>query len=152
MSRSSLPGRPRRLRLRVLDRARLIFLALPTTGRAAPNAGPDSCARSDHFDRHLVPAILNTRPKSPDTQTRLQREIAATDHAIDQLVYQLYNLTPEEIALVEQATAPAKPAIVPDPDDVSPVRALPPPEAYARAEADAAHYFFAREPPTKRPE
>jgi hypothetical protein len=45
--------------------------------------------------------------KSPDTHTRLQREIAATDRAIDQLVYQLYELTPEEIALVEAATAPA---------------------------------------------
>lgn len=45
--------------------------------------------------------------KSPDAQTRLQREIKATDAAIDQLVYQLYELTPEEIALVEAATAPA---------------------------------------------
>jgi len=44
--------------------------------------------------------------KSPDTQTRLQRDIAATDRAIDQLVYQLYDLTPEEIALVESATDP----------------------------------------------
>lgn len=44
--------------------------------------------------------------KSADAQTRLQREIKATDTAIDQLVYQLYDLTPEEIALVEAATAP----------------------------------------------
>ncbi|MEZ5413898.1 MAG: TaqI-like C-terminal specificity domain-containing protein [Opitutaceae bacterium] len=46
--------------------------------------------------------------KSPDAQTRLQRDIAATDRAIDQLVYQLYGLTSEEIALVEAATTPAK--------------------------------------------
>jgi len=36
----------------------------------------------------------------------LTSDIAATDRAIDQLVYQLYGLTPEEIALVEAATAP----------------------------------------------
>ena len=44
--------------------------------------------------------------KSPDAQTRLQRDIKATDAAIDRLVYELYDLTPEEIALVEAATAP----------------------------------------------
>lgn len=43
--------------------------------------------------------------KSPDSQTHLQRDIAATNRALDQLVYQLYGLTPEEIALVESATA-----------------------------------------------
>ena len=31
----------------------------------------------------------------------LQREIAATDRMIDQLVYQLYDLTDEEIKIVE---------------------------------------------------
>lgn len=46
--------------------------------------------------------------KSPDAQTRLERDIAATDRAIDQLVYQLYDLTAAEIALVEAATAPVK--------------------------------------------
>jgi hypothetical protein len=39
----------------------------------------------------------------PDEQTRLQREITATDRRIDTLVYQLYGLTEAEIALVEQA-------------------------------------------------
>ncbi|MBC7924655.1 MAG: hypothetical protein H7039_03275, partial [Bryobacteraceae bacterium] len=47
-----------------------------------------------------------TGAKSPEAQTHLQRDIAATDRAIDQLVYQLYGLTAEEIALVEAATAP----------------------------------------------
>ena len=46
--------------------------------------------------------------KAPDAQTHLSRDIAATDRAIDQLVYQLYDLTPEEIALVEQATVLGK--------------------------------------------
>lgn len=36
----------------------------------------------------------------------LQRDIAATDRAIDTIVYQLYGLTAEEITLIEQATAP----------------------------------------------
>lgn len=45
--------------------------------------------------------------QSPNEQDHLRRDIAATDRAIDQLVYQLYGLTPEEIALVESATAPA---------------------------------------------
>ena len=44
--------------------------------------------------------------KSPDAQTHLARDIAATDRAIDALVYQLYGLSAEEIALVEQANAP----------------------------------------------
>ncbi len=37
----------------------------------------------------------------PDERTRLEREIAATDKQIDRLVYELYDLTPEEIAIVE---------------------------------------------------
>jgi hypothetical protein len=44
--------------------------------------------------------------QSPNEQDHLRRDIAATDRAIDQLVYQLYGLNPEEIALVESATAP----------------------------------------------
>lgn len=47
-----------------------------------------------------------TVTKSPDVQERLQRDIAATDRAIEQLVYQLYGLTDEEIRLIETATAP----------------------------------------------
>ena len=41
--------------------------------------------------------------KTPQDATLLQRQIAATDKQIDQLVYQLYGLTDEEIALVEGA-------------------------------------------------
>jgi len=36
-------------------------------------------------------------------KTILQRQITATDNQIDQIIYQLYNLTPEEIAIVEGA-------------------------------------------------
>ncbi len=35
---------------------------------------------------------------------RYQRQIDATDRRIDQLVYELYGLTDEEIAIVEEAT------------------------------------------------
>ncbi len=40
----------------------------------------------------------------PDDKERLRRQIAATDQQIDQLVYELYGLTPEEIKIVEEAT------------------------------------------------
>lgn len=46
---------------------------------------------------------LNTA-KTPQDTTMLQRQITATDNQIDQLAYQLYGLTEEEIALVEGAS------------------------------------------------
>jgi len=39
--------------------------------------------------------------KNPEERTRIERQIAATDDRIDKLVYELYNLTPEEIKIVE---------------------------------------------------
>lgn len=39
--------------------------------------------------------------KTPDEKTKLDRQIAATDRQIDQLVYELYALTAEEIKIVE---------------------------------------------------
>ncbi len=57
----------------------------------------------------LVQTMLNLHKslaaaKTPHQQTALQRQIAATDSQIDALVYDLYALSPAEIALVEQAT------------------------------------------------
>ncbi len=43
-----------------------------------------------------------TRAKTPDDNTRLQRQIDATDHQIDRLVYELYGLAEKEIQIVEQ--------------------------------------------------
>jgi hypothetical protein len=43
--------------------------------------------------------------KTPRTRKRLEREIRDTDAAIDALVYELYDLTAEEIAIVEEAAA-----------------------------------------------
>jgi len=40
-------------------------------------------------------------PQTPQEADRLQREIAATDAAIDKLVYELYGLTEEELRIVE---------------------------------------------------
>ena len=54
----------------------------------------------------LVDRILNGNAKlpsakTPDEKVRLEREIKATDGEIDRLVYELYGLTAEEIAIVE---------------------------------------------------
>jgi len=43
--------------------------------------------------------------RTPHEQTTLKRQIAATDGKIDQLTYELYNLTDEEIAIIEQSTS-----------------------------------------------
>jgi hypothetical protein len=56
----------------------------------------------------LVEKILDlhrqrTQSKTPHEHTALDRQIAATDRQIDRLVYDLYGLTEEEIALVEGA-------------------------------------------------
>ncbi len=40
----------------------------------------------------------------PHAKKMLQRQIAATDAQIDKLVYELYNLTEEEIKIVEEAS------------------------------------------------
>ncbi len=49
----------------------------------------------------LVPKLRAA--KSETERATLQNAVAATDRAIDALVYELYGLTPEEIALVEGA-------------------------------------------------
>ncbi|MHC4394117.1 MAG: Eco57I restriction-modification methylase domain-containing protein [Planctomycetota bacterium] len=44
------------------------------------------------------------KAKVPADKTRIQRQITTTDKQIDKLVYQLYNLTPDEIKIIEQST------------------------------------------------
>ena len=39
--------------------------------------------------------------RNPETLRRLEADIAVTDRQIDRLVYELYSLTPSEIAIVE---------------------------------------------------
>jgi hypothetical protein len=43
--------------------------------------------------------------KNPNDKIQLEREIEATDRQINQLVYELYGLTEEEITVVEGTTA-----------------------------------------------
>jgi hypothetical protein len=53
----------------------------------------------EHREEH---AISYPREHRPDhEETALQRQIAATDKQIDQLVYDLYGLTEGEIRVVE---------------------------------------------------
>ncbi len=42
--------------------------------------------------------------KTGHDKTVIQRQIDATDRQIDRLVYELYDLTDEEIGIVEEAT------------------------------------------------
>jgi Xaa-Pro aminopeptidase len=49
----------------------------------------------------LVPKLRAA--KSEAERATLQNAVTATDRQIDALVYELYGLTPEEIALVEGA-------------------------------------------------
>ena len=105
---------------------------------------PRRSARSRAF-----PTVSLAAARSPEAQTHLEREIAATDRAIDQLVYQLYGLTAEEIALVEAATAPPA-AKAGSPDSDEPIASAPKPVVYTeQAEAQAAHMYFAKEDPPK---
>ena len=46
-------------------------------------------------------ALHTQRQRTPHEQETVQREIEATDRAIDALVYELYGLTEEEIRIVE---------------------------------------------------
>jgi hypothetical protein len=57
----------------------------------------------------LVEAMLQLHKdlamaKTPNEKETIQRQIAAMDAQIDQLVYELYSLTDEEIRIVEGAT------------------------------------------------
>lgn len=45
---------------------------------------------------------LITNTKIPHEKESLQRQIDSTDKQIDQLVYQIYGLTDEEIRIVEE--------------------------------------------------
>jgi hypothetical protein len=74
--------------------------------RAVDFSNPADVARHDRMVE-LVQRMLNLHrrlpeAKTPDEKTMLERQIAATDREIDQLVYELYGLTDEEIRIVEE--------------------------------------------------
>jgi hypothetical protein len=96
--------------------------------------------------------------RTPQEKTALERQLAATDTQIDRLVYDLYGLTDDEVAVVEgrpaAATVPeSAPAELPEPPDppeppgryaeapVPPRADLTPEKAYG----DSAHFFSAKE-------
>jgi len=67
---------------------------------------PDNKAKHDRMVK-LVERMLDLHKKLaaakvPAEKTRIQRQTNTTDNQIDNLVYKLYNLTPEEIAIVEE--------------------------------------------------
>ena len=87
----------------------------------------------------LTPALRAA--KSEAERTALQNAVTKTDREIDQLVYRLYGLTPEEIALVEGTAAPA-----PNPPADTFPRVV-----YGQSEADAAHFYgIQEEGPTEK--
>ena len=55
-------------------------------------------------DRVSGPGEQLDSAKTPADKTAIQRQIDATDRQIDQLVYELYGLTEDEIRIVEEAT------------------------------------------------
>jgi hypothetical protein len=85
-----------------------------------PSVSPEKSSKAQHdaivahVERMLKLHTELAAAKSPDAQTHLARDIAATDRAIDALVYALYGLTAAEIQLVESATTPAAKTAAPD--------------------------------------
>jgi hypothetical protein len=49
-------------------------------------------------------SLFESAANNPEEDTRLQRDIDATARHIDQLVYELYELTEEELKILEEAT------------------------------------------------
>ena len=55
-------------------------------------------------DRILMLNKQLAKTKAPHDREVLQRQIDATDKQIDRLVYELYELTEEEIGMIEETT------------------------------------------------
>ncbi|HZK80251.1 MAG TPA: hypothetical protein VFC46_04270 [Humisphaera sp.] len=61
--------------------------------------------RSPDYNETLIRIdYINPLMSELGWREQIQREIDATDRQIDQIVYQLYGLTDDEIAIVEAAT------------------------------------------------
>jgi hypothetical protein len=70
-------------------------------------SGPEDVARHDKMVK-LVENMLDlhrrlSESKTGHEKTLLSRQIETTDRQIDALVYELYGLSEEEIAIVEEA-------------------------------------------------
>ncbi len=77
------------------------FLLLEPTGKAKHNQIVTSVESMLSLHERL--ALANTA----HDKAIVQRQIDATDRQIDRLVYELYGLTDEEIAIVEVSAAPS---------------------------------------------
>ncbi|MGA3228810.1 MAG: TaqI-like C-terminal specificity domain-containing protein, partial [Candidatus Binatus sp.] len=80
----------------------------PAYLRGCPLADCDENKLVRNVERMLALHHQLTAAKSEARRATIQRQIDATDAEIDRLVYDLYGLTAEEIAMVEEASA--KPA------------------------------------------
>jgi hypothetical protein len=88
-----------------VQRDELAWLPIPTTDLSNPN----DQVRHDRIVE-MVDLMLDLHrsllyAKTANDRTFLQRRIQSTDRQIDRLVYELYGLTDEEIAIVEEAVA-----------------------------------------------
>ena len=73
----------------------------------------DFTSSPDQAKHHQMVSLVNqmlamnkklAEAKTPQAKNMLQRQIETTDKQIDQLVYKLYDLTDEEIKIVESET------------------------------------------------
>jgi hypothetical protein len=72
----------------------------------ADSADKASHGRMVHLVEHMISLHKQfTAAKAPHDKTVLQGQIDATDRQIDRLVYELYELTEAEIAIVEEGTS-----------------------------------------------
>jgi hypothetical protein len=104
----------------------------------------DRIALVAHVERMLKLHEELAAAKSPDAQMRLTREIAATDRAIDQLVYRIYDLTEAEIKVIEQATDPVSAQSA-----FKSAAELPETDGYTQADLDAGHIYVAEDKPAE---
>jgi hypothetical protein len=88
-----------------LNRQYIEELSLPSSDMSNPTHKSRHDKMAELVERMLDLHKQLPKAKNPNDKTRLQREIDATDRQIDQLVYELYELTEEEIKIVEEATS-----------------------------------------------
>ncbi len=78
-----------------------IPLVPPASGTASR---PSAAERIHQLVEQMLALHAQTPPRTEHEKSSLSRQIAATDDEIDQLVYELYGLTDDEIRIVEQST------------------------------------------------
>ena len=85
----------------------LLSLPIPKLDLAAPEQKKQHDRLVALVDKMLLLTPALRLAKNDAERRAVENALARTDHDIDQLVYQLYALTPEEIALVEGTGTPA---------------------------------------------